>query len=102
MRLRTTWTALAIACIALVLFACRNLESPARSYVEADRATFEFLAPILRDVLEREPTLEGVPDRRLQALATPLARDNVADVLATWDLRIRAQEKTHGLLTGAR
>lgn len=102
-----------VALLAVMLaIACTTVESPARAYVEADRATYDFLAPIVSELLEREASVQALvqsselePEARaalvLEAVGSLAKRDNIASTLRTWELRIRAQEHAHGILEPA-
>lgn len=61
---------------------CCSCAGPAEAYVQADRATYEAIAPEYRAYVEADEDLdEAQVQRRI-------------DLLSTWEARIRAAEET--------
>lgn len=71
-----TRSRIACAALALLLSAC----SPAEAYVQADRATYEQVAPRLTAYTQADTSLSGP------------AKQDVYDLLWSWDLRLRKAE----------
>lgn len=69
-----------LSLLALLLATCAAGCSPTSIYVEADRATYDVIAPAHRAYVLADPALSDE------------ARQRRIDLLNTWDLRIRKAE----------
>ena len=86
----------ALAALAALCTACASpvvIHQPAESYVAADRATYEALAPALEGFAEADlarPVAERVEER------TDLELQILIELLDTWGFRIQQAEGSDG------
>ena len=70
-----------------VLLGCSQLHTPDESYVRADRATYDVVAPVIRLLADSDPTNDPV--------LTGSNGLGLIQVITTWEARIRAAEARH-------
>lgn len=78
---------LPIVLLAGLVSSCESMGGfrPHRSYVEADRATFDTLAPVVRDLADSDPTND--PD------LSGVNGEAVLSLVESWQLRLEAAEE---------